>query len=201
VSAGRQNNQVEKAMSEQETHPGEMIETDGSNEDTVEMEVDKQTQDELGQLLHQAETKAQENWDKLLRVQAEMDNVRRRAERDVENAHKYALEKFAAELLPVKDSLELGVAAAQQDEADVAKLREGTELTLKLLEDALSKFGITLLDPLDQPFNPEFHQAMSMVESPDKEPNTVVAVMQKGYILNDRLLRPAMVVVAKESEN
>ena len=187
-------------MSEQESHPGEMIETDGSNDDTVEMEVGKQTQDELGELLQQAETKAQENWDKLLRVQAEMENVRRRAERDVENAHKYALEKFAAELLPVKDSLELGTAAAQNEDTDVAKLREGTELTLKLLDGALGKYGITVVDPLDQPFNPEFHQAMSMIESPDKAPNTVVAVMQKGYTLNERLLRPAMVVVAKEPE-
>jgi len=187
-------------MSEQETQSGEMIETDKSNDDTVEMEVDKQTQDELGQLLQQAETKAQENWDKLLRVQAEMENVRRRAERDVENAHKYALEKFAAELLPVKDSLELGAAAAQKEDADVARLREGTELTLKLLEDALGKFGIKVVDPLEQPFNPEFHQAMSMIEAPDKKPNTVVAVMQKGYTLNERLLRPAMVVVARTPE-
>jgi len=187
-------------MSEQETQSGEMIETDKSNDDTVEMEVDKQTQDELGQLLQQAETKAQENWDKLLRVQAEMENVRRRAERDVENAHKYALEKFAAELLPVKDSLELGAAAAQQEDADLAKLREGTELTLKLLDDALGKFGINVVDPLEQPFNPEFHQAMSMIEAPDKQPNSVVAVMQKGYTLNERLLRPAMVVVAKTPE-
>jgi molecular chaperone GrpE len=187
-------------MSEQETQSGEMIETDKSNDDTVEMEVDKQTQDELGQLLQQAETKAQENWDKLLRVQAEMENVRRRAERDVENAHKYALEKFAGALLPVKDSLELGAAAAQQADTDIAKLREGTELTLKLLDDALGKFGITVVDPLEQPFNPEYHQAMSMVEAPDKAPNTVVAVMQKGYTLNERLLRPAMVVVAKAPE-
>jgi len=187
-------------MSKQETQSGEMIETDKSNDDTVEMEVDKQTQDELGQLLHQAETKAQENWDKLLRVQAEMENMRRRAERDVENAHKYALEKFAAELLPVKDSLELGAAAAQQADTDIAKLREGTELTLKLLNDALGKYGINVVDPLEQPFNPEYHQAMSMVEVPDKQPNTVVAVMQKGYTLNERLLRPAMVVVSKAPE-
>jgi len=169
-------------MSEQETHPNELIETDGSNEDTVEMKVDKQTQDELAGLLQQAEAKAQEHWDKLLRIQAEMENIRRRAERDVESAHKYALDKFASALLPVKDSLELGTAAAQKDDADVAKLREGTELTLKMLDDAMSKFGITILDP-------------------DKAPNTVIAVMQKGYALNDRLLRPAMVVVAKGPEN
>ena len=188
-------------MSEQDTHTGDMIETDDSNEDTVEMEVSKQAQDELGQLLQQAETKAQENWEKLLRVQAEMDNVRRRAERDIENAHKYALEKFAAAILPVKDSLELGLAAAQNTDADIAKLREGTELTLKLLDDVMSKFGITSVDPLEQPFNPEYHQAMTMVATPDKAPNTVVAVMQKGYTLNERLLRPAMVVVAKDPEN
>lgn len=187
-------------MSEQEAKPTDMVETDESNEDTVEMEVDKNTQDELGQLLQQAEAKAQENWDKLLRVQAEMENVRRRAERDVESAHKYALEKFAAAMLPVKDSLEMGTAAAQNADIDVTKLREGTELTLKMLDDALSKFGIKVVDPVDQPFNPEFHQAMTMVPAPDKAPNTVVAVMQKGYTLNDRLLRPAMVVVAKEAE-
>lgn len=188
-------------MSEQDTHQGEMIETDGSNEDSVEMELkQKQAQDEVGKLLQQAEAKAQENWDKMLRVQAEMENVRRRAERDVESAHKYALEKFAAALLPVKDSLELGTAAAQNAETDIAKLREGTELTLKLLGDAMSKFGINVIDPQDQPFNPEFHQAVSMVATPDKVPNTVVVVMQKGYTLNDRLLRPAMVIVAKEAE-
>jgi molecular chaperone GrpE len=188
-------------MSEQDTKPGDLIETDDSNDDTVEMEVSKANQDELGQLLQKAETKAQENWDKLLRVQAEMENVRRRAERDVESAHKYALEKFAAAILPVKDSLELGAVAAQNADADIAKLREGTELTLKLMDDALTKFGITSLDPQDQPFNPEYHQAMTMVATPDKAPNTVVAVMQKGYTLNDRLLRPAMVVVAKAPEN
>lgn len=187
-------------MSEQDSKAGDMVETDGSNEDTVEMELSKQAQDELGQLLQKAEAKAQENWDKLLRVQAEMENMRRRAERDVENAHKYALEKFAAALLPVKDSLEMGTAAAQSADADLAKVREGTELTLKLLDGALNKFGVTLLDPLNQPFNPEYHQAMTMVASPDKAPNTVVAVMQKGYTLNDRLLRPAMVVVAKAPE-
>jgi len=187
-------------MSEQEAKPTDMVETDDSNEDTVEMEIGKNSQDELGQLLQQAEAKAQENWDKLLRVQAEMENVRRRAERDIESAHKFALEKFAAALLPVKDSLEMGTAAAQNADADISKLREGTELTLKMLDDTLSKFGIKIVDPIDQPFNPEYHQAMSMVAAPGKTPNTVVAVMQKGYTLNDRLLRPAMVVVAKEPE-
>lgn len=187
-------------MNEQDAQPtpaakGEDRASEG-NEDTVEMEI-RQAELDLRQRLEAAEAKARENWDKMLRVQAEMENVRRRAERDVESAHKFALEKFAGELLAVKDSLEMGLAAAQNADADIAKLREGTELTLKMLTDVLGKFGISVIDPLDEPFNPDFHQAMSMVESPDKAPNTVVAVMQKGYTLNDRLLRPAMVVVAR----
>lgn len=147
--------------------------------------------------LEEAEAKAQENWDKLLRTQAESDNLRRRTERELENAHKYALERFAQELLPVKDSMEMGLSVAGAEEADVAKLREGAELTLKMLETAMDKFGIKELHPQDEPFNPELHQAMSMLEAPDKAPNTVIDVMQKGYTLNERLIRPAMVVVSK----
>lgn len=143
------------------------------------------------------EAKAQENWDHFVRTQAEMDNMRRRTERDLENAHKYALERFAQELLPVKDSLEMGVAAAQDEAADVAKLREGTEMTLRMLDSAMEKYHIKAIDPLDEAFNPELHQAMTMVEVADKEPNTVINVLQKGYTLNDRLVRPAMVVVSK----
>jgi molecular chaperone GrpE len=171
------------------------------NEDTVEMEVSKQDFAELEQRLGEAETRAQENWDKAVRAQAELENVRRRAERDLENAHKYALEKFFLELLPVKDSLEMGLEAARGNNADLAKLIEGTELTHKMLEDLMIKFGICDVHPLDEQFNPELHQAMSLLESPDKAPNTVVAVMQKGYTLNDRLIRPAMVVVSKQAEN
>jgi len=146
-----------------------------------------------------AEAKAQEHWDQVLRARAEMDNLRRRAERDVENAHKYALERFAQELLPVRDSLELGLAAAEGAEgADAAeKLREGTEMTLKLLTGAMEKFGIREVNPVNEPFNPDFHQAMAMQESAQAEPNTVLNVMQKGYTLNERLMRPAMVVVSK----
>lgn len=170
------------------------------DEDTVEMEVSADDLAEVEEKLSAVEAKAQENWDKALRAQAELENVRRRAERDLENAHKYALEKFFIELLPVKDGLEMGLAAAQDEGAEVAKLLEGTELTLKMLEDVMIKFGICDIHPLDEPFDPELHQAMSMLESPDKEPNTVVAVMQKGYTLNDRLIRPAMVVVSREAE-
>jgi molecular chaperone GrpE len=157
---------------------------------------------ELHLMLEDARSKADEHWNQLLRVQAEMENLRRRAERDVESAHKYALEKFAQALLPVKDSLEMGLAAtAGADGEVVTRLKEGTELTLKMLGDALEKFGIKEVDPVGQPFNPEFHQAMTMQPSADHPANTVLAVMQKGYTLNERLLRPAMVVVSKVMES
>lgn len=153
--------------------------------------------EDLAAKIEALEAKAQENWDHFVRTKAEMDNMRRRTERDLENAHKFALERFAQELLPVKDSLELGLAAAQEEGADVAKLLEGTEMTLRMLESAMEKFHIKVVDPLDEPFNPDLHQAMSMIEVADKAPNTVINVMQKGYTLNDRLVRPAMVVVSR----
>jgi len=167
--------------------------------DAPELEVD--SIEELQAKLTEAEQQAQENWEKLLRTNAEMDNLRRRTERELENAHKYALERFAQELLAVRDSLEMGVAAADQEEASVEKIREGTELTLRMLESAMDKFNIQQINPEGETFNPELHQAMSMVEMPDKEPNTVINVMQKGYLLNDRLIRPAMVMVSKAPES
>lgn len=145
--------------------------------------------------LEEARAKADQHWDQLLRVQAELENTRRRAERELENAHKYAVERFAQELLPVRDSLELGLAAADAA-ANVDKLREGTELTLRMLTGVMEKFGVRVVDPMGEPFNPERHQAVTMQPS-DQPANTVVAVMQKGYTLNDRLIRPAMVVVAR----
>jgi molecular chaperone GrpE len=156
-----------------------------------------ETEEDLMPLLEDARAKADEHWNQLLRVQAEMDNTRRRAKQDVENAHKFALEKFALELLPVKDSLEMGLAAIDEGNEGAAQLKEGTELTLKMLVSALEKFGIETINPMGDTFDPEKHQAMSMQESADHKPNTVMAVMQKGYQLNDRLLRPAMVVVSK----
>lgn len=151
--------------------------------------------------LDEARREAQENWEKLLRTQAELENQRRRHERDVENAHKYALERFSQALLPVKDSLEMGLSAMEEGAEQVEKLREGTELTLKMLADVMEKFGISEVDPAGEPFNPELHQAMAMQESGAQAPNTVLHVMQKGYLLNDRLIRPAMVVVAKAGES
>jgi molecular chaperone GrpE len=153
--------------------------------------------EDLTVLLEDARAKADSHWDQLLRTQAEMENVRRRSERDLANAHKYALDRFVQELLPVKDSLELGIAAVTGEGEEFAKLKEGKELTLKMLSDALEKFGVKEVNPVDQPFDPELHQAMSAQESADKAPNTVLMVYQKGYLLNDRLVRPAMVVVSK----
>jgi molecular chaperone GrpE len=164
------------------------------SEDSIEAnQADQETGnvvDELAELRDKAEA----NWQLYVRAQAEMENLRRRSEKDLESAHKFALEKFAAELLAVKDSLELGLNAT---DADVDKLREGSELTLKMLAQALAKFNINDVDPMGEVFDPNHHQAMTMQETAEHTPNTVIAVMQKGYLINDRLLRPAMVVVAK----
>lgn len=185
-------------MTDKNTQNGETIEDQVQADATPEVqgELPKPTYEELQQMLEQSQAKAEEYWTQLLRVQADAENSRRRAERDVENAHKYALEKFVNELLPVKDSLELGEAAARAEGADLAKVREGLELTQKMLAAAVAKFGVVEVSPMGEKFSPERHQAMSMQDLPDAAPNTVVAVYQKGYLLNDRLVRPAMVVVA-----
>lgn len=155
---------------------------------------------DLSKLLEEARAKADEHYDQMMRAHAELENLKRRHERDLENAHKYGLDKFVAELLGVWDSLELGHNAAQDETADVQKLREGTELTLKMLGDAMGKFGVEQIDPLNQPFDPELHQAMSMQPRADVPANTVVAVVQKGYTLNGRLVRPAMVMVSQAAD-
>jgi molecular chaperone GrpE len=137
--------------------------------------------------------------DQTLRTAAEAQNVRRRAEKDVENAHKYALEKFASALLPVADNLERSLDVADRSNEALKPLIEGLELTSRTLLDALTRFQVEQVDPLGTPFDPAFHEAVAMVENPAAEPNSVLQVMQKGYTLNGRLLRAAMVVVAKGS--
>ena len=134
--------------------------------------------------------------DEVLRVQADMENLRKRSAREVENAHKFGLEKVMNELLPVRDSLELGLNAAGDEGVDVASVREGLELTLKMLDTATSKFGLESVDPTGEAFDPERHQAISMQEVAGTESGTVLNVIQKGFTLNDRLVRPAMVIVA-----
>jgi molecular chaperone GrpE len=133
----------------------------------------------------------------VLRAQAEAQNARRRAEQDVEKAHKFAVEKFAKDMLPVADNLERAVQSFDNVDEASKPVLEGVELTLKTLNDALSLHNLEVVDPEGQPFDPNLHQAMTMVENPDVEPNTVINVFQKGYTLNGRLVRPAMVVVAK----
>ncbi len=152
---------------------------------------------ELRAQLEQAKSKAEENWDQFVRAKAEIENVRRRAERDVQNAHKFAVEKLVGELLPVRDSLEMGIAAARDEEASLDKLLEGSDLTLKMLSGVLIKFGVEVLDPVGERFNPEFHEAIAMQPGGDAEPNSVLQVIQKGYRLHDRVVRPAMVIVAQ----
>jgi len=165
------------------------------SEDSEGNEISESDPQELHALLTDARSKADEHWDQCMRLQADIENLRKRKERDVASAHKFALEKFAVDLLPVRDSLEMGLAAA--DGADAAKLREGSELTLKMLASAMEKYNIQEINALNEIFNPEYHEAMSMQEREDVAPNTVVTVVQKGYLLNDRLIRPAMVIVSR----
>ena len=148
-------------------------------------------------LLEKLQQEVADAKDAALRAQADAQNAKRRAEQDVERARKFALERFCSELLPVVDNLERALEAASGGEEAAKPIAEGVELTLKSFLDALRKFNIEAVDPQGEPFDPNLHQAMSMVENPDVEPNTVIAVMQKGYTLNGRLVRPAMVMVSK----
>lgn len=189
MSAQNQDNDeaVEDVNMEQEkledAHKGEeKLESPDKNADSLEAQ------------LEQAQAKATENWDQYLRAKAEMDNLRRRNAKDVENAHKYGIDKFVSELLPVLDSMALGLAA---EDASAESLREGMELTMNMLDKMMEKLGIEEIDPLNEKFDAEKHQAMTMQPNADVEPNTVIAVMQKGYSLNERLIRPAMVMVSK----
>ncbi len=147
----------------------------------------------LETLLKQAELAAQEHHDAWLRARAEADNIRKRAQADIANAHKYAIENFSSALLAVKDSLEAALATTN---ASIDTVKSGVELTLKQLDSVFGKFNLTAIDPAGQKFDPHRHQAVGVVDS-DAEPNTVVQVLQKGYLLNDRVIRPAMVMVAK----
>ena len=160
-------------------------EADSVGESTEELSLEDQ--------LEQAKAKADENWDTVLRMKADLENQRRRNEKQVEDAHKYAVKKFIEELLPVADSMEMGLAA----EGDVEQIKEGVALTKKVFDTAMGKFGLEAVEPLGDKFDPELHQAMAMQPSEEYEEGHVSAVMQKGYTLNGRLVRPAMVMVVK----
>ncbi|MGL5994125.1 MAG: nucleotide exchange factor GrpE, partial [Aeromonas sobria] len=152
---------------------------------------------ELEAQLEAAQQASLEERERAIRAVAEMENHRRRAAQDVEKAHKFALEKFAGELLPVLDNLERAIELADKENEALKPMIEGVELTLKSMQSGVAKFGLVALDPTNQPFDPNAHQAMSMIPSADVAPNTVIAVMQKGYELNGRVIRPAMVMIAK----
>jgi molecular chaperone GrpE len=168
-------------------------------EDVVPEHAD--SEEEPGETTEQQLARAQDTikdyWDQMMRLRAEIDNNLKRAERDVENAHKYALKNFIENLLPVIDSMEMGQVAAGADNATLDSIREGSELTMSMFVQVLEKNGLEQINPLGEKFDPERHQAISMTEADNAESNTVIEVMQKGFSLNDRLVRPAMVVVAK----
>jgi len=174
------------------------FESDSGTESTADTEW---TLDQALARLAEAEAESRQARDQALRVQAEMQNLRRRTEQDVERAHKFGQEKFASELLMVVDNLERALDAAGDHENEVVKaIHEGVDLTLKSFADCFAKFQIEAVDPEGEPFDPALHQAMSIQENGKVEPNTVIAVMQKGYTLHGRVLRPAMVVVSAEAE-
>jgi len=170
---------------------------EGTGEDTTGSDTGEASEPTLTEQLAASEALAAEHWDRLMRLQAEMENQRKRAQRDVANARKFALDGIAGDLLPVRDSLELGLQAASSDGASLESLREGSELTLKMLSQVLEKHAIAEINPEGEKFDPEFHQAMSAQSVDGVAPNTVISVMQKGYTLNERLIRPALVLVSK----
>lgn len=179
-----------------------------SAEDTQNQQEGKPTEllshpsyEELMQNLSETELKSNQYWERILRMQADSENAARRAERDIANAHKYALEKFVAELLPIIDSLELCVSSIPDDlQKKAGSIVEGVKLTLKMFYTAMEKFGIKQINPISQSFDPEFQQAISIQVDKKHKPGTVLSVLQKGYTLNNRLIRPALVVVTKAEE-
>ncbi len=179
------------------------LQTDPEDENTssdteeVETEIDGDEIEQLKAELENAKSKADENWDRVLRVQAEMNNTRKRLTQEVDNARKFGQKNLIEELLPVFDSMEIGLQTANAEDAQLEQIREGYELTSKMLKQMLEKLSVEEVNPVGEKFDPDLHQAMSMLEGTDQTANTVVSVMQKGYTLNDRLVRPALVVVAK----
>jgi len=198
----QKNNSAEDAKKDQQQEQRDDIKVDNdldlekSKKDAQDKEKNVANIEFLQEQLKKIQDESKENLDKVLRAQAEMENLRKRTIRDVENAHKYALEKFINELLPILDSLELGLSASANTK-NVDELYKGMELTLEMFNKALEKFGVKIIDPQGEKFNPELHEAVSMQEIEDSESGIIIAVMQKGYLLNDRLIRPAMVIVAK----
>ena len=167
-----------------------------SNKAKEELEYNSKIED-LESQLQEAQQSAKDNWDKLLRSQAEMENLKRRTTKDLENAHKFALDGFVKALLEVSDSLTMGLKSAQDEKATLENTTEGLELTMKVFNSTLEKFGVDSINPIDEKFDPDLHEAVTMVPMPDKKSNTVLEVIQTGFTLNGRLVRPALVIVVQ----
>lgn len=176
----------------------EQLENETSEADASAESVNETGDEDLAVELARAQVTIKDYWDQIMRLNAEIENNRKRAQRDIENAHKFAMKGFVESLLPVSDSMELGLNASDTENANIDSIREGMTMTLNMFTQMLEKNGIRQIDPVGEKFNPEHHQAMTMQEDAEAAPNTVLAVMQKGYVLNERLIRPAMVVVSKE---
>jgi molecular chaperone GrpE len=174
----------------------EKTEEKGEDKNVEQVTTDEQS-DDLQTQLEEAQQSAKDNWDKVLRAQAEMENLKRRNAKDLENAHKFALDGFVKALLEVKDSLTMGLKTANEEKATIEHIIEGLEMTDKVFLSTMEKFGVEAINPTDEAFNPEFHEAVTMVPMPDKESNSVLEVVQIGFTLNGRLVRPAMVVVVQ----
>ncbi len=191
--------QQDKLETEEENALATEAEEQAHLEDVVPQLADEEVEEDasIEEQLQKAQLIIKDYWDQILRMRAEIENNRKRAERDLENAHKYAIKNFAENLLPVIDSMEMGQTAAGAENATLDSIREGSELTMNMLSQVLERTGLQQFDPLGEKFNPEKHQAISMVEVADAESGSIIQVMQKGFQLNERLIRPAMVVVAK----
>lgn len=179
-----------------EEHIPTVEETLEASDEALEQAQDS-VEEDIQALLAESRTEAEKHKDMALRIQADMENLRRRTRLDVENAHKYALDKFVNALIPAMDSMEMGMDAATKEGASIESIREGIDMTFKQLLDVLGEFNVERIDPKGEKFDPQFHEAMTMIPSPDHESNTVVDVIQKGYTLNERLVRPARVIVAQ----
>ena len=188
-----QSEQDKKTFEENVNETPEEVIADSAETEENEVADTEVTIESLQEELETVRASADKNWDTVLRMKAEADNQRKRTEKQVQDAHKFAIQKFVSELLPVVDSLEMGITA----EGDIDKIREGMKLTMDVFNSSLAKFSVEVVDPLGEKFDPELHQAMAMQPSEEYEEGHVSAVMQKGYTLSGRLVRPAMVMVVK----
>nr|WP_178861664.1 nucleotide exchange factor GrpE [Thiomicrorhabdus cannonii] len=188
-----ENKTQQQENQEQEAIP--MVD-EAAQEETLE-QVEEAVAGDIEALLSEAREEAAKHRDMALRLQADMENLRRRTRLDIEEARKFALEKFVNALIPAMDSMEMGLDAASKEEASIDSIREGLEMTFKQMLDILQSFNVERVDPKGEKFNPQLHEAMTMVPSPDHESQTVMDVFQKGYTLNERLVRPARVIVAQ----